>query len=557
MTNRFFLLIGVFLLLTSCSTKKHLATHHFDREEAYPEFTEADSLIGTLSRYRSSFDVYYYDLDLEVDIENQFLDGEVAIHFTAVDDLDTIQIDLYENLAIDGIYYGADSLRHHRKHNAVFIEFDNTIRKGQDVVLEVRYSGHPVEAPRPPWYGGMVWEEDKDHNPWVGVACEGSGPSIWWPVKDHLSDEPDSVRLEVTIPEGLFCVSNGKLVNQTNGNNTTTFTWKTQYPINSYNVTLYLGNYEYFTIPYEAEDTIYDLDFYVLPRNLEKAKEHFRQTVDVIRFFEETFGEYPWWREGFKLVESPYRGMEHQTAIAYGDRYKNRKFLGFDHIIVHEAAHEWWGNAVSVSDFAEIWLHEGFATYSEALYVEHTKGYEAYLEYIERKTWRINDEKPVVGPHHVNYWDKTDNDPYNKGALILHTLRNAINSDTVFFDILKSFYSRHKYSIVSTEDFIAVVNEKTGDDYKWFFDHYLYKNVSPHLTWKYYFNEENFRYELLYRWEFTDDNFRLPVTIQRLNGKISRILPENQLKRVLGLTGKDIRINPDQSYIFLREDKDL
>jgi len=266
--------------------------------------------------------------------------------------------------------------------NLTLVDLVGRIRKNEMARITVFYEGQPQKAARPPWDGGFVWKKDKDGNPWIGVACELDGASLWWPVKDHLSDEPDSLQINVTIPEGFFCVSNGKLQQRIKENGRETFVWKTLYPINTYNATIYIGNFKHFTLPYKKQDSILNLDFYVLTYNLDKAKSHFQQASEIIRFYEMRFGDYPWWNEGYKLVESPYKGMENQTAIAYGNDYKNWIGKNFDYIILHETAHEWWGNSVSASDYAEIWLHEGFATYSEALYVEHTEGYNAYLKYL-------------------------------------------------------------------------------------------------------------------------------------------------------------------------------
>ena len=522
----------------------------------YPEFTEEDSLRGQLTRFRSTYDVTFYDLNIDVDIENKYLKGSVELFFTAVDELDTLQIDLYENLKINRIVHNGHELSFRRKYKAVFISLDEVLHTGEKCSLTVFYEGKPVTAPKPPWKGGFVWKKDKDKNPWIGVACEVAGASLWWPVKDHISDEPDSMRISVTVPDGLFCVSNGNLSARIEKNGRETFTWETRYPINTYNATLYIGNFRHFQLPFSNEESSIPLDFYVLPRNLEKAKTHFLQAADIIRFYESVFGEYPYKKEGYKLIESPYEGMEHQTAIAYGNKYKNSFGSRFDYIILHETAHEWWGNSVSIGDYAEIWLHEGFATYSEALYVEHLYGHEVYERYLSFYAMLIKNKKPVIGPYGVNYWDYKDTDVYMKGALILHTLRNYLDNDALFFDIIRTFYTTYKHSIASTKDFIGIVNAKTKLDLNWFFDLYLYDRICPQLEWNYRKHDVSGQYEFRYRWNNVSTDFPLPVRI-RSGERTSVLYPSQTVQTLMFNTEDAVSINTDKSYISLKKNKGL
>ncbi|OFY48798.1 MAG: hypothetical protein A2Y87_00165, partial [Bacteroidetes bacterium RBG_13_46_8] len=444
----------------------------------------------------------------------------------------------------------------YRKYKAVFIGFEEILHEGEHHTLTVYYEGKPVTAPRPPWKGGFVWKRDRDRNPWIGVACEVAGASLWWPVKDHISDEPDSLRISVTIPGGLFCVSNGKLDGRTMQNGRETFIWKTRYPINTYNATLYIGNFSHFQLPCSGKDTMIPMDFYVLPRNLEKAKTHFLQAADIIGFYESVFGEYPYNKEGYKLIESPYEGMEHQTAIAYGNKYRNAFRGGFDYIILHETAHEWWGNSLSVGDYAEIWLHEGFATYSEALYVEHLYGRDAYRRYLSFYSMLIKNKKPLVGPYDVNYWDYKDADVYLKGALVLHTLRNILNNDVLFFDIIRSFYNTYKYSFASTKEFIEIVNMKTGQDLTWFFDQYLYSRTCPRLEWNYVRDVPPGQYEFRYRWNNVQADFQLPVRIT--SGERKYILyPALHTQTLILQTNDEVSVNTDDSYIAQKKNRGL
>ena len=489
-------------------------------------------MVGQLDVYRAGYDVTFYDLNLYLDPDNKILGGKVAIHFRALEKLKTIRIDLNKNLYINGLKLSGNEISFLRNDGAVIASLPDTLVIGRNYILTVEYEGKPIIAKNPPWSGGVVWKKDKDGNPWVGVTCENDGGSIWFPCKDHISDEPDSVRLRMSVPQGLQVVSNGILESHTSKSGEETFTWSTHYPINIYNITFYAGKYEHFNDTMATKQGILNLDYYVLKENLEKAKEHFRQVKDVISFYSRSFGPYPWMKEGFKLVEAPFEGMEHQTAIAYGSGYSNLRRLGGDYIIVHETAHEWWGNAVTVSDFSDIWLQEGFATYSEMIFAEHKKGYDSSLLYARHwlAGW-INNKLPVVGPPNVSYWDNKDNDVYNKGAMVLHTIRNVLNDSILFFDILQTFYREHAASShVTTADFIEVVERKTGKDWDKFFEAYLYSREVPVLYWYFgsYSNDQESGTNVIKgvpfvvaKWTNVPEGFSMPVRLDCKDGNAS------------------------------------
>lgn len=488
------------------------------RASTYPVFTEKDTLRGAITPFRRNNDVTFYHINLDVDIAQESLQGNVEIRFRALEDMDTIQIDLYPNMIIDSILRNSQELKYRRKFNAVFVGMSHQIKKGSDAAITVYYHGKPQVARRPPWEGGFVWKKDKNKKPWIGVACEEIGASIWWPVKDHIYDEPDSVKMTVTIPKGLFCVSNGTLKSQAEHGDRVTFNWETPYPVNTYDITINIGDYSHFSIPY-PKNPLLKLDFYVLPDDLEKAKVLFQKSVGVLEAYEYYFGEYPWIKDNYKLVESPFAGMEHQTAIAYGTKFRDS--YQNNYIIIHETAHEWWGNSVTASDYAEVWLQEGFATYSEALYAEKTKGYKGYLNLLNLYSMLIRNKQPVVGPLDVNYWNYKDGDVYVKGALILHSLRNAVDNDPLFFDILKTFYQAHKYKTAHTSEFISLVNKKTGQDYTAFFQQYLYYRESPNLE---YFDYKSRKAErcYAYRMSNTIPGFSMPFLVT-VDGKKTRL----------------------------------
>lgn len=458
-----------------------------EKPGTYPRFTLGDSLIGQLDEDRAGYDVFFYNLDLMLDPVRKSLGGTVEIHFKAISDLSGFRIDLYDNLRIIGMKLSGDEVTWRRNDRAVYVSPPHPLIPGQNYILTVDYQGKPTRAKNPPWGGGVVWRKDVAGNPWIGVACETEGASLWFPCKDHLSDEPDSVRLRMTVPAGLQVVSNGLMQSHTSLPGTETYTWLTLYPINIYNITFYAGKYEHFSDTMLTPNGILNLDYYVMPQNLDRAKNHFLQVKDIINLYSGLYGPYPWLQEGFRLVESPYEGMEHQTAIAYGSGYTNRGWLGGDYVIVHEAAHEWWGNAVSVSDFCDIWLHEGFATYSEMLFAEKALGYDNSLLYARyRIAASIKNRFPIIGPPGVSFWNADDNDVYSKGAMILHTIRNIVNDSTLFFNILQTFYSESAAaSHVTTDDFIQVVERKTGREWDDFFEVYLHRREVPVLHWYY------------------------------------------------------------------------
>lgn len=525
-------LISVFLLVftiafSSCSILGINAKGKVPKAGKMPHFSEKDSLLGYLNPARSAFDVTFYRLHIKPDPKTKEISGRVDIEFIVLDNTDSIQIDLTQNLEIFSIRRGNQEMKYRRKETAVFIYFAERLTRGEKHNIEVVYGGKPRKAPKPPWEGGLVWKKDHNKKPWIGVACEDEGAHIWWPMKDHISDEPDSIEVRVEVDKGLKGVSNGRLVEVINQENSDVFVWKTSYPVNTYNITFYVGDFSKLSIPYDSLKT---LDFYVLPESKAKAEVHFAQTVDIVKFFEKVFGEYPWWKDGFKMVESPFAGMEHQTAIAYGYDYKNHWMFDFDYIILHETAHEWWGNSLTAKDMAELWLHEGFATYSEAMYVEEKYGYEAYLRYMLFYRFTIKNKSPLIGPYDVAHTNYKDGDIYTKGAWFLHSLRFAIKNDSLFRDILKTFAVENRESFVSTEDFLKLVNEKTASDYTWIFNQYLYQREPPVLVFGLLYSVSGNMVE--YYWENTVEGFSLPVLFE-FNGQKEWVYPTKEPQKMI------------------------
>lgn len=480
------------------------------------EYTLKDSLQGSLRPERDCFDVYYYKLTVKVIPKSKSIEGENEIFFKVNQATNRIQIDLFDNLKVESIYFGEVELKYNRIHNAIFIDFDETLESGEKHSISVKYSGVPLVAPRPPWNGGFVWSKNKGKH-WVGVACEHMGASSWWPNKDHLSDKVDSMTINLQVPVNYQGISNGNLLSTKKiDKDYVNFEWFVSYPINNYNVTFYMGDFVNFNEVFTNKSNSYNIDYYVLPDNIKIAKTYYEQTKDILEVFEGLYGEYPFARDGMAMIEAPYSGMEHQSAIAIGDHYEKDDHRGlkcsnYDYLVVHESAHEWWGNAIAVGDMADIWISEGFATYSEHLFVERKHGYKNYIETIGQSMQQINNIWPMVGNRDVNDNAFLGGDVYHKGATLLNNLRSIINDDILFFNILKGFYTEQKYKITTTQDFIDFVHSSTNKDYSSFFNKFLYDKTPP--TLEYSFNIVDNTLSFYYRWINVDKEFEMPFCI--------------------------------------------
>lgn len=521
-------------------------------------FTRGDTLRGTLSELRACYDVTFYDLDIRINPYDSTIAGSNLIVFEAQQDFNKLQIDLFENMDIHNITYHGDSLIFTREYDAVFVNFREPILKGSIDSIRVYYSGKPTIAARAPWDGGFVWEEDSEGRPWVGVACEGDGASLWWPCKDHLSDEPDSMRISTTIPKGLVNVSNGRLEYiDISDNRWTRMDWFVANPINTYNVTVNIAQYEQFSDSYISVvdgDTL-TLDYYVLPENLEKAKAQFAQVKPMMACFEQYMGKYPFYEDGYKLVETPYLGMEHQSAIAYGNQYLNgyagmdysRIGLMFDYIIIHETGHEWWGNNVSMQDLADMWIHEGFCTYSEAIYVECLFGKDTAMNYVNAKRPMVENAEPIIGVYNVN--QEGAGDMYNKGMLMLNTLRTIIDNDELWWKIIKGIQEEFGKSTTNTEEIVGYINKMAGKDYTPFFDQYLRHAKIP--VYEYRLVKNGKVHILRHRWKTDVKDFEMPVVLStgKDNMKKVNVTTEWQEMTINIKKEKDFKLAIDNLYV--------
>jgi aminopeptidase N len=491
---------------------------------APPVFTRADTLRGMLTPERTCYDVRWYHLDVAVDIDSQSIDGSSTIRFTAVSPSRRMQVDLFPELAVGKITLdGSGPLTYTREAGAVFVDLPSMTRTGSTYDLVVEYGGKPRVAHRPPWEGGLIWTKDSTGSPWAAVTCQGTGASVWWPTKDHQSDEPDSMLITVTVGPGLEDVSNGRLRSVTalpGGRHR--YEWAVVSPINNYNVTINVGRFAHFAETGGGNDPL-TMDYYVLPYHLEAARKQFQQVRPMIDCFESWFGPYPFKADGYKLVESPHLGMEHQSAVAYGNGFQqgyrghsiSRYGLLFDFIIIHESAHEWWGNNVTSKDIADMWIHEGFGAYSEALYVECRFGTEAMLDYINGKKFEVRNDRPIIGPYNVNA--EGSGDMYPKGALMLHTLRTIIASDSLWRSILRGLQSTFGKTTVTTEDVVGYVNARAGRNLTPVFDQYLRHAKPPELELNLISRHDSV--SVRYRWKAEEPGFAVPVRVSGEGGR--------------------------------------
>ncbi len=558
-----FLLLAAALLLNSCGLLGiHLKVHNPKRAASPPKFDGETVLLGELTPIRSNFDVNFYGLDIELNAAKESVGGWVEIGATAVNDIDSIQIDMDQPLLLDEVHWQTrtgQQLYGKRKYRALYIDLPGKIRKGEHFSIHVKYHGKPMTARRPPWAGGLVWKKDKQKNVHAGVACESEGASIWFPCKDHTSDEADSTHLRFSVPDnGLMVVSNGKYIGSETRNGLTSYSWKVSYPINTYNITFYIGDFVKVSDTYTGiNGKQLELNHYVLKSNEARARKHFQQVKAHIRIYEELYGEYCWYNDGFKLVESPFAGMEHQSAIAYGNGYENDLNYKDDYIILHETGHEWFGNAITAADLADVWLQEGITTYGEALYLEKRYGERVALNHLLSYRITIKNKRPVVGVFGRRHFDYHDGDVYVKGAWILHSLRKQMKDDSLFFKVMRTFFDENKLKVTDSKTFIATVNRVTGKDYQWFFDQYLYQNKVPFL--ESYVSEDGYLY---YRWTAVSDNFNqftVPVRSSLLK-TVVEITPTTKVQRVklpAGFGMEETYIYNNDGLFGIKENKKL
>ncbi|KXX66618.1 M1 family metallopeptidase [Flammeovirga sp. SJP92] len=524
----------------------------------HQHFTEQDTLRGSITPERAWWDLKYYHLDIEVVPNEKFIKGSNTIEYTVIKEHQVIQVDLQEPLKITKVTQENDELKFERNGNAFFIDLKKKQKVGDYNSIKVFYEGHPKEAVKAPWDGGFTWSKDENGNDFIATSCQGLGASVWWPLKDHMYDEVDSMKISVEVPQHLMDVSNGRLikVEKNRKKKTKTFHWYVDNPINNYGVNVNIGDYAHFDDSYDGEKGELTLDYYVLKPNVEKAKVQFQQTKKMLEAFEHWFGPYPFYEDGFKLVEVPYLGMEHQSSVTYGNKFQNG-YLGrdlsqtgwglkFDFIIVHEAGHEWFANNITDKDIADMWIHESFTAYSESLFLDYFYGKEAGQEYVRGTRSNIQNDIPVIGIYYVN--SEGSGDMYYKGSNMLNMIRQIVNNDTLWLEMLRGMNKTFYHKTVDTKEIEGYMIEKLGKNLSPIFDQYLRSTIIP--TFEFRTNAEY----VFYRFTNCNPKFEMELDIE-INGKHQRITSKNGWQTLRADEEiKSLEVN-DNYYISVMEIK--
>lgn len=499
-----------------------------------PVFTKDDTLRGSITDQRAWWDLTFYHLKVNIDPAKRSIAGSNEIRYTVLIPGNIMQIDLQPPLRLEKAEQDGQALSITQQgRNAYFIELKKAQPKGSKQSLTVWYSGIPQEARNAPWDGGFSWKTDENGKTFAATSCQGLGASVWWPCKDHAYDEPDSQAITVTVPKDLTDVSNGRLRKVTdNGDGTRTFDWFVSNPINNYGVNVNIANYTHFADTFQGAKGVLSLDYYVLPQDLEKAKVQFQQVKLMLRAFEHWFGPYPFYEDGYKLVQVPYLGMEHQSSVTYGNRFLNG-YLGrdlsgtgwglkWDFIIIHESGHEWFANNITYRDIADMWVHESFTNYSEGLYTEYHFGKEAGAAYIRGTRASIGNRAPIIGHYGVN--SQGSGDMYPKGGNMLHTIRQVIDNDQKWLAILRGLNLDYYHQTVYGSQIEAYISRVSGKKLDKVFDQYLRNTEIPVLEYQIK------KGKLKYRWVNCVEGFDMPVKVTLVTGKYSFIYPTTQWK---------------------------
>lgn len=510
-------------------------------------FTRADTLRGSITPERAWWDLNHYHLAVEIFPETKSIKGSNTIRYRVVSEHQVLQLDLQEPLKITAIVQAGEKLDFKREGAAHFVTLKKKQVPGTLEELLVSYEGQPKEAIRPPWDGGITWQKDSNGKHFIASSNQGIGSSIWWPLKDHPADEVDSLIISVTVPDGLMDVSNGRLVGIDMGNGKNTYHWSVVNPINDYGVNINIGDYVHFGEKYAGEKGTLDMDYFVLRENLEKAKVHFQDAARMMKAFEHWFGPYPFYEDGFKLVDAPYLGMEHQSSVTYGNGYqmgyRGRDLSGtgwglkFDFIIIHEAGHEWFANNITYKDVADMWIHESFTNYSESLFLDYHYGKEAGQEYVRGTRMNIANDRPIIGTYGVN--QRGSGDMYYKGGNLLNMLREILNDDEKWRQILRGLNQEFYHQTVNTQQIESYISQAFGMDLTPIFDQYLRDERVPVL--EYYYSDNQ---TLNYRWISSIPSFTMPVDVE-IGGEKVRIQPKTAWSELKVTTNAEVKVDPD------------
>lgn len=492
-----------------------------------PQFTKADTLRGSITPERAWWNLLHYDIQVRPNLVDKTIQGTVAIQFKVLTKGKRMQIDLQQPLIIDSVIYSGKTkkiLSFTREGNAAMVNMPNDLKVNTEGLVQVHYHGVPRAAIRAPWDGGISWTKDEQGNPFVATSCQGLGASVWWPCKDHQYDEPEKgVTISVRVPDTLMNVSNGRLVNTIQHNDATkSWVWQVTEPINNYSVSMNIGKYIHMQDEFNGEAGKLSLDYYVLPQNKQGAERQFAQVKPMLECFEYWFGKYPFYKDGFKLVEVPYLGMEHQSNVAYGNKYMNG-YLGrdlsgtgwglkWDFIVVHESGHEWFGNNITSKDIADMWIHEGFTNYSETLFTQWLSGKEAGSAYNKGARKNIRNDKPILGKYNVH--NTGSGDMYPKASAMLHSIRMSMNNDEKFRQLLRHLNKKFYHQIVTTPMIEKEISLFAGYSVKSIFTQYLTTTQVPSFDYKLSSDGKT----LSYRYSNAVNNFYMPLQVKTNNG---------------------------------------
>lgn len=517
------------------------------------EFTHDDTLRGSITPERAWWDLAFYHLKVWVQPTDSTLSGSTTIRYRVLKPQKVMQVDLQQPLRVLKVEQDGQSLKFRQDGNAYFVTLTKPQKIGQTESVTVFYAGKPRVAKRPPWDGGMVWSHDKSGNWFIATACQGLGASAWWPCKDHMYDEPDSMAISVTVPEGLTDVSNGQLRKvTTNPDHTSTFDWYVRNPINNYGVNLNIGQYEHWSEKYAGEKGPLSIDLYALRDHVDSARTQFKQVTQMMKAFEYWFGPYPFYEDGYKLVETPYLGMEHQSSVTYGNKFRNG-YLGrdlsktgwgllWDFIIVHESGHEWFANNITYKDIADMWIHESFTNYSENLFTEYYYGKAAGAQYVIGCRNNIRNDQPIIGIYNVNH--SGSGDMYYKGGNMLHTIRQLVNNDEKWRQVLRGLNKTFYHQTVTTKQIEDYMSKQTGINLKPVFDQYLRDIRIPVLEYRPV--ADGFQY----RWTNCVADFNMPVLVcLDESGPYKKLTPTTDWKTVSAKGATTL--TPDANYYVL------
>jgi aminopeptidase N len=520
-------------------------------------FTRADTLHGSNTPERAWWDAVYYDLHVRVNPADSSITGYNAITYRILKPSREMQIDLQLPLVVDSIVQDGAKLAVRRDGNALFVTLLSRQPVGARKTISVYYHGKPRVAVLPPWDGGFVWAQDSLGRRWIATASQGLGASVWWPNKDIASDEPDSQTVAITVPDSLIDVSNGRLRTTTaNPDGTTTYEWFVSNPINNYGITVQAGRFAHFSDVYEGERGKLTLDYWPLDYHLDTARRHFQQVKPMLECFERWFGPYPWYEDGYKLIETPHLGMEHQSAVAYGNHYSNG-YLGedrsgtgrgdqWDYIIIHESAHEWFGNSITMKDAADMWIQEGFATYAEAIFTECQQGKKAGAEYVVGDRSHISNDEPIIGVYGVN--NEGSSDMYSKGESLLHTIRQLVEDDSRWRGILRGLGRTFRHQTVSSRQIEDYITRQSGLPLAKVFDQYLRTTRIPTLEYRLEGNT------LSYRWTNVVPGFAMPVKVTTAGDGPGWISPTGTWKTTTISVARPEDFRVDENFYVVAKD---